>query len=155
MNSTRKILAGLALSGAAMTGGIVGASLIGTAGAQTNDTTSTTVAQAPAQSNGSSTNQAPPSGAPSGQPGGPRGQHDESKGGHMANGITETLLTGDSATKAKAAAEAAVPGGTVLRVENDAEGATYEAHVQKSDGSQVTVKMDASYKVTSTEDGPR
>jgi len=73
----------------------------------------------------------------------------------MANGITETLLTGDSATKAKAAAEAAVPGGTVLRVENDAEGATYEAHVQKSDGSQVTVKMDASYKVTSTEDGPR
>ena len=42
-----------------------------------------------------------------------------------------------------------------LRVENDAEGATYEAHVQKSDGSQVTVKMDASYKVTSTEDGPR
>jgi uncharacterized membrane protein YkoI len=80
-------------------------------------------------------------------------ERDESKGGHVANGKTETLLTGDTATKAKAAAEAAVPGGTVLRVETDAEGATYEAHVQKSDGTQATVKMDANFKVTDTESG--
>jgi uncharacterized membrane protein YkoI len=80
-------------------------------------------------------------------------QRDESKGGHTANGKTETLLTGDTATKAKAAADAAVSGGTVLRVETDAEGATYEAHVQKSDGTQVTVKMDANFKVTGTETG--
>lgn len=81
-------------------------------------------------------------------------QRDESQGGHKgANGTTETLLTGDTATKAKAAAEAAVPGGTILRVENDAEGAVYEAHVKKSDGTQVTVKMDANFKVTGIETG--
>lgn len=79
---------------------------------------------------------------------------DESKGGHVANGITETLLTGDTATKVKAAALAAEPGGTILRVENDAEGATYEAHMTKADGSRITVKMDANFKVTSTEAGP-
>jgi uncharacterized membrane protein YkoI len=77
----------------------------------------------------------------------------ESKGGHTANGITENVLTGTAATKAKAAAEAAVPGATVLRVENDAEGAVYEAHMQKSDGTHVTVKMDANFKVTGTETG--
>lgn len=82
-------------------------------------------------------------------------QKDPSQGGHVgSNGVKEELLTGETATKAKAAAEAAVPGGTILRVENDAEGATYEAHVKKSDGSQVTVKMDASFKVTSIDTGP-
>lgn len=79
---------------------------------------------------------------------------DESKGGHVgANGTKEVLLTGDAATKAKAAAEAAVLGGTVQRVENDAEGATYEAHMTKADGSHVTVKMDADFKVTSVDTG--
>ena len=84
----------------------------------------------------------------------PDTQPDPSQGGHVgSNGTKEVLLTGDTATKAKAAALAAVPGGTVQRVENDAEGATYEAHVTKSDGSEVTVKMDANFKVTSTEGG--
>jgi hypothetical protein len=84
----------------------------------------------------------------------PADQRDESQGGHVgSNGTKEAVLTGDAAAKAKAAAEAAVPGGTVLRVENDAEGATYEAHVKKSDGTQVTVKMDADFKVTGTESG--
>jgi uncharacterized membrane protein YkoI len=77
---------------------------------------------------------------------------DQSKGGHTANGVTETVLTGDTATKAIAAAKAAVPGATVVRAETDAEGATYEVHMTKSDGSQVTVKLDASFNVTSTED---
>jgi ABC-type transport system substrate-binding protein len=80
-------------------------------------------------------------------------QFDPSKGGHTANGITETLLTGDTATKAKAAALAAVPGGTIQRVETDAEGAKYEAHMTNADGSEVTVKLDASFKVTSVETG--
>ena len=78
---------------------------------------------------------------------------DPSKGGHTANGIIEALLTGDTATKVTAAAQAAVPGGTVQRVENDAEGATYEAHMTKSDGTEVTVKLDSSFKVTATEVG--
>ena len=45
----------------------------------------------------------------------------------------------------------AVPGGTIQRVENDAEGSTYEAHMTKADGSEVTVKLDANFKVTSVE----
>ena len=79
---------------------------------------------------------------------------DQSKGGHVgANGITETLLTGDAAAKASAAALKAVPGGTILRVETDAEGAAYEAHMTKSDGTQVTIKMDKDFNVTATEAG--
>ncbi len=62
----------------------------------------------------------------------------------------ETALTGDTAAKVKAAAEAAVPGGTVLRVETDSDGSPYEAHVQKADGSLVTLKIDSSFKVTDT-----
>ena len=38
-------------------------------------------------------------------------------------------------------------------IETDAEGATYEAHVTKADGSEATVKLDASFNVTSIEDG--
>ena len=78
---------------------------------------------------------------------------DWSKGGHQANGITETVLTGDDLTKADAAAEAAVPGATAQRAETDAEGATYEVHMTKSDGSIVTVKLDANFNVTGTVDG--
>ena len=78
---------------------------------------------------------------------------DESKGGPQANGITETLLTGDTATKVTDAALAANPGATIQRVENDAEGATYEAHIVKADGTRATVYLDASFNVTSTETG--
>jgi hypothetical protein len=74
--------------------------------------------------------------------GGPGGQHPG-----------ETMLTGDNAAKAKAAALKAVPGGTIERVETDAEGAVYEAHMTKSDGSRVTVKFDKSFNVTAVEDG--
>jgi uncharacterized membrane protein YkoI len=107
--------------------------MIGTAGAQaaTTSTTAATTSSATA-----------PAAAP-----------DPSKGGHQANGITEALLTGTTKTKVEAAAKAAVPGGTIERVENDAEGATYEAHVTKADGSEVTVKLDAGFKVTGIETG--
>src|SRR5262245_47735760 len=69
------------------------------------------------------------------------------------HGPGETLLTGDTAARVTAAAKAAVPGATVIRVETDAGGAAYEAHLQKSDGSFVTIKLDKSFKVTATEDG--
>jgi len=65
----------------------------------------------------------------------------------------ETVLTGSDAEKAKAAALAAVPGGTIDRVETDADGAVYEAHMTKSDGSKVTVKFDKNFKVTAIQDG--
>ena len=68
----------------------------------------------------------------------------------LTHGPGETLLTGSAAASAKQAALAAVPGATVIRVETDSSGAAYEAHLTKSDGSQVTVKMDSSFKVTAT-----
>ena len=100
-------------------------------------------------------NAATPSPSPSGanQPG--SASFDPTKGGHVGtNGTVEKLLTGTTADKAKAAALAAVPGGTIERVENDAEGAVYEAHMVKADGTHVTVKMDANFKVTGIETGP-
>ncbi|MDB4940435.1 MAG: hypothetical protein JWO40_860 [Candidatus Doudnabacteria bacterium] len=84
----------------------------------------------------------------------PARQFDRTKGGHIGqNGVKETLLTGDVAAKANAAALAAVPGATIDRAENDAEGATYEVHMTKSDGSEVTVKLDGNFNVTATEAG--
>ena len=76
-------------------------------------------------------------------------------GGHKGGGHRdgETALTGDDLAKATAAAQAAVPDGTIVRVETDADGATYEVHMTKADGTEVTVKMDASFTVTSTVDG--
>jgi len=74
-------------------------------------------------------------------------------GPHTANGITETVLTGDDATKVQAAVAAAYPDATIARMETDADGDTYEAHVTMADGSEATVKLDASFAVTSTETG--
>jgi uncharacterized membrane protein YkoI len=76
------------------------------------------------------------------QGGGPGGQH-------QANGKTEKLLSGDTASKVEKAALAKVSGGTIVRVETDADhGSPYEAHVQKSDGTQVEVLVDESFNVT-------
>ena len=81
-------------------------------------------------------------------------QRDPHTGGHIGkNGIKEELLTGDTAAKVTVAALAAQPGATIERIENDAEGATYEAHMTKADGTNVTLKFDANYVVTATEAG--
>ncbi len=48
---------------------------------------------------------------------------------------------------------AAVPGGTVYRVETDSGDAAYEAHMTKADGTEVTVKFDKNLNVTGTETG--
>jgi hypothetical protein len=71
-------------------------------------------------------------------------------GGHVgANGKTEAALSADVAAKVEAAAKAKLPGGTVLRVETDVDhGSPYEAHVQKSDGTQVEVLVNESFEVT-------
>jgi uncharacterized membrane protein len=78
---------------------------------------------------------------------------DSAKGGHQANGITEQLLTGSTASRVRNAVLAANPGATVHRVETDAEGAVYEAHITKADGTRATVKLDGSFNVTATEAG--
>lgn len=136
MNPIRKVAIGGALAIATLTGGAVGANLIGTAGAATPSTTSST------SSSKTAATQTKPDKTP-----------DWSKGGHQANGKTETLVTGTDAAKITAAAKAAVPGATAQRVETDAEGATYEVHMTKADGSVVTVKVDSNFKVTQTING--
>ena len=60
----------------------------------------------------------------------------------------------DTATSVQAAVLAAYPDATIERMETDAEGAVYEAHVTLADGSRATVKLDASFAVTGTETGP-
>ena len=71
----------------------------------------------------------------------------------VTHGPGETVLTGSDLAKATAAAQSAVPGGTIIRVETDSGGATYEAHIKKADGTTVTVKLDAAFNVTATQSG--
>ena len=146
MNTLRKALISVGLVGSTLTGGAIGAALMnGTANAADAGTSTSSTATAPAAT-------APANGGPGGHGGPGGGNFDPSKGGHVGqNGVTEALLTGDTAAKVKAAALAAVPGGTVERVENDAEGSPYEAHMTKSDGSRVTVKVDDNFSVTTIE----
>src|SRR3954469_10593061 len=64
----------------------------------------------------------------------------------------ETPLTGDALAKVTAVAQAKVPGGTIVRVETDADGnAKYEAHMTNADGTPVTVYVDESYDVVSVD----
>jgi hypothetical protein len=71
-------------------------------------------------------------------------------GRHLgANGKEEQPLSGDVASKVKAAAEAKVSGGTVERVETDADhGSPYEAHVRKPDGTELEVLVNKDFEVT-------
>jgi uncharacterized membrane protein YkoI len=73
-----------------------------------------------------------------------------SGGRHVgANGKTEQALTGETAAKVKAAALKKVPGGTIERVETDVDhGSPYEAHVTKSDGTQLEVLVNKDFQVT-------
>jgi uncharacterized membrane protein YkoI len=120
------------ISGALAVGAVLGAA--GIAAAATDDSSSGTSTSTAAGSTASGGTAAP----------------DPAK---VAHGPGETLLTGTTAAKVKAAALAAVPGSTVIRVETDSAGSPYEAHLTKSDGSQVTVKIDSNFKVTATESG--
>jgi hypothetical protein len=64
----------------------------------------------------------------------------------------ETPLAGDALAKVTAIAQAKVPGGTIVRVETDADGvAKYEAHMTKADGSRVTVYVDANFAFVSVQ----
>jgi hypothetical protein len=122
---------GSRLRGWAMTGALVAGLGLGAAG----------IAQAASGGThhvaSSGTHRAPPAGNPAA----------------MKHGPGETLLTGSAAAKARAAALAAVPGATVIRVETDSGPAAYEAHLRKADGSYVTVKMDTSFTVIATQAG--
>jgi hypothetical protein len=137
---SRRRLAGIAgLIGAGL---VAGAVLAGTlsAGAASSNGTSAAGSQT-ASSTSASTGSSTAAGCPPGNP------------AAVAHGPGETLLTGVTAAKVTAAAKAAVLGATVIRVETDSDGAAYEAHMRKADGSFVTVKLDKSFKVTNTISG--
>ena len=122
---------------AVATGAMLGAA--GLAGAATAGTNSTTAAS----SSTAATAAAPAPDANGARP-------DPST---MSHGPGETLLTGDDAAKAEAAALKAVPGATIIRVETNSSGSVYEAHVKKADGSMATVLLDKDFNATSTIDG--
>jgi hypothetical protein len=64
----------------------------------------------------------------------------------------ETLLTGDALSKVTAIAEAEVSGGTIVRVETDADGnAAYEAHMTNASGAPVTVYVDKDFNFVSVQ----
>jgi hypothetical protein len=63
----------------------------------------------------------------------------------------ETLLTGDTAAKVKAAALAKYPNATIVRVETDSDG-VYEAHIT-SGGTPMIVQVGKDFTVTGTQTG--
>lgn len=130
MSTINKMTAGIILA-AAVGGGAIGAAALPAMADSSTTTSTSTYAQGGYGGGGS---------------GEPRGQH-------HANGKTEEILTGDTATKVEAAVKAAQPGATIERMETDADGATYEAHITKADGTRATVLLDANFKVTGTEEG--
>lgn len=66
----------------------------------------------------------------------------------------ETLLTGETAEKVRAAALAEFEGATIERLETDGDGnAAYEAHMIKADGSRVTVYVNRDFEVVGSEEG--
>ena len=101
-----------------------------------------------ASGSGSTTTTTPSTTAPS--TAAPTAQHPW--GGQRSD---ETPLTGDTLAKVtEAAAQAKVSGGTIIRVETDADGnALYEAHMTKADGTPVTVYVDKDFNVVSVETG--
>jgi hypothetical protein len=94
--------------------------------------------------------------APSGSGGGPPpGFTSANAPGTAAHENAEKTVTGEAAAKARAAALASVGGGTAGAVTGDFRNSgAYEVSVTKTDGSQVTVRLDSSFKVESHPAGP-
>ena len=120
--------------GLLLAGGIAGGALATTSSASAADSRTSPAAAAAAATPG-----APPSGRPA----------------DTATTVRagEKALTGADFAKAKSAPVKAVPGGTAYRLESDVDGATYEAHMTKADGTHVTVKFDKSFNVTAIQNG--
>jgi uncharacterized membrane protein YkoI len=129
----RRIGLKIALVGAGLAAGAIGATAIG-ANAETSTPAATTQTSTAA---------------------GPTGSNDRPANAHGAAPVRsdEKAVSAAVAAKLKAAALKSVPGGTVYRVETDAGDAVYEAHMTKADGSEVTVKFDKNYQVTGVESG--
>jgi hypothetical protein len=132
----------VALVAAGLAVGAIGATAL-SANATTSGTGSTTPGYTAAGAQTAPANAPDPRGA-----GAPADRH----GAAPVRG-DESSVSASIAAKLKAAALTAVPGGTVYRVETDAGDATYEAHMTKADGTEVTVKFDKNLHVTGVESG--
>jgi hypothetical protein len=116
-------LAALALGGSA---------LAGAAGSSSGTSTTTAPSSTQTPRNGTS---APP-GFPAGE-----------QPGTAAHEDAEKAVTGQAAEKAQAAAVASLGGGKAGAVTSDFRNTGYEVTVTKTDGSQVPVHLDSSFKV--------
>ncbi len=173
MNKLQKRLANVAAGGALVLSGAAGAwTMTGIAGAQdTFAATATTVAAQPGETSAKAsdgTKASDDSKAADDKAAGDKAAGDKPEGcpgpgkdggrprpPHPKNGMTEEELSGDQAEKVSAAVEAKLPDATIERMETDAEGSAFEAHVTDADGKHVTVKLDKDFKVTGTEEAPR
>jgi hypothetical protein len=140
----------LGLAAGLLTAGAIGGAVLSTtlpASAASTTMTPSPAATASRPGSGSAERGSMPTGAP------------DADGSHMRpNGVggqraDEKVLTGTLADQATAAALKAVPGATIIRVETDADGVVYEAHLKKPDGSLVTVKFDKNLAVTGIQAG--
>jgi hypothetical protein len=133
-----KRLKQLLMGGAALTALALGGSAIAGAASGSGSSSSTT-ATPPASSGG----------------GPPPGFTSADAPGTAAHENAEKTMSGEAAAKARAAAIASVGGGTAGAVTGDFRNSgDYEVAVTKTDGSQVTVRLDSSFKVESHPGGP-
>lgn len=130
--SARRWGTGAALAAAGLAGGLI---LAGTVSA--NAATTTPTPSATSSSSSSADTSAPQA---------PLNAGDQTK----PQRSDESLLTGSTLDKVVAAAQAKYPDATVQRAETDSDG-VYEVHLLKSDGTPVTVEVDASFSVTGEE----
>jgi uncharacterized membrane protein YkoI len=68
-----------------------------------------------------------------------------------SDGDTDQELTGPTRSRAVASALAATGGGTVLETEVGDDGAAYGIEIRRSDGRQVEVTLDRTFKVIAQE----
>ena len=134
-----------AVGGALVASGLLaGAVLAATASANAADGTPSSSGSTPSAVQSASPGQYPPTGK------GPGSQGPGSRDETQSMRPDEKLLTGDTATKVRAAALAEYPGATIQRVETDSDG-VYEAHLTTSAGARVTVEVNKAFAVTRTE----
>jgi hypothetical protein len=145
MMKTKKVLTAAGL----VTAGIVAGCLVSVAGvANAADTTSTTAS--------ASTATTAPTAPSFGGPNGAQGAASDANfnpGGADPVRSDEKAVASEVSARLIAAAEARVSGATAFRAETDGDGAAYEVHMKKADGTLVTVKFDSSFNITAVEDG--
>ena len=86
-----------------------------------------------------------------GGPRGPGGPGGPGRPGGRHGGPHGTPLTGDALAKVTAAVTAKYPGATVDDAETGDDGAAYEAHITKKDGTHAAVELDKDFTVTGEE----